>query len=267
MYLASSWPDLLQQCSFNMVFLANLRKQIYQASRHATHDIFCMYTRYPLKMALPDYKNCIWVTSQSVKSIGYQDSPFDQRLLSVHIAFLSSSIRYQDSLFELRTAFEVTRDCRTLDFLRVLRFELRLHFKSFYKFHFFQNHILPSYILSPIILHELQKRSLTLCICISSIPTNPTWTLQESQSFIWRPWHIDLSLALLQKDLTSLSCVVLYLDLLTQQAPQQHNHPRHLTMSWLISWLELVTDWSSILCSYDVPYLHIVDIPWIGEYW
>ena len=33
---------------FNMVSLANLGKQIYQASRRATHDIFCMYTRYLL---------------------------------------------------------------------------------------------------------------------------------------------------------------------------------------------------------------------------
>ena len=56
---------------------------------------------------------------------------------------------------------------------------------------------------------------------ISSIPTNPTQTLQEFRSFIRRPWHIDLSLALLQKDLTSFSCVVLYSNLLTQQAPQR----------------------------------------------
>ena len=56
---------------------------------------------------------------------------------------------------------------------------------------------------------------------ISSISTNPTQTLQESWSFIWRPWHIDLCIELLQKDLMSLSCVVLYSDLLTQQASQQ----------------------------------------------
>ena len=65
------------------------------------------------------YKNCIWVKSQSVESIGYQDSPF-----------------------ELRTAFEVTRDCRALDFPQVLCFELCLPFKSFYKFHSFQNQVL-----------------------------------------------------------------------------------------------------------------------------
>ena len=96
----------------------------------------------------------------SSRSIGYQDGPFDQRLLSIHVAFLSSSIRYQDSPFKLKTAFEVTRDCHTLDFPQVLCFELQLHFK----FYFFQNHILPSFPLSPIFLHKLQKHSLTLCI-------------------------------------------------------------------------------------------------------
>ena len=101
-----------------------------------------------IKTALPDYKNCIWVTSRLVESIGYQDGPF-----------------------ELRTTFEVTRDCRTLDFPWVLRSESRLRFKSFYKFHFIQNHILPSYILFPIILHELWKHSLILCIFLQSPQT------------------------------------------------------------------------------------------------
>ena len=124
-----------------------------------------------IKTALPDYKNCIWVTSRLVESIGYQDGPFDQRLLRVYVAFLSSSIGYQDGPFELRTAFEVTRNCRTLDFPRVLRFELRLRFKSFYKFHSFQNQVLPSFTLSPIFLHKLRKRSLTLCIFLQSPQT------------------------------------------------------------------------------------------------
>ena len=31
-----------------MVSFANLRKQIYEASRLTTHDVFCMYTYYPL---------------------------------------------------------------------------------------------------------------------------------------------------------------------------------------------------------------------------
>ena len=124
-----------------------------------------------IKTALPDYKNCIWVALQSVESIGYQDGPFNQRLLRVYIAFLSSSIGYQDSPFELRTAFEVTRDCHMLDFLRVLHFKLQLCFKSFYKFHFFQNHVLPRYILSSIFLHESWKHSLTLCIFLRSPQT------------------------------------------------------------------------------------------------
>ena len=124
-----------------------------------------------IKTALPNYKNCIWVTSRLVESIGYQDGPFDQRLLRVYVAFLSSSIGYQDGPFELRTAFGVTRDCRALDFPRVLRFESRLRFKSFYKFHSFQNQVLPSFTLSPISLHESRKRSLTLCIFLRSPQT------------------------------------------------------------------------------------------------
>ena len=104
-------------------------------------------------------------TLRSHGSVGYQDGPF----LTTRIAFefmsrLVESIGYQDGPFELRTAFEVTRDCRALDLPRVLHFESRLRFKSFYKFHSFQNQVLPSYTLSPIFLHESRKRSLTLCI-------------------------------------------------------------------------------------------------------
>ena len=136
------------------------------------HVLRCIFTGpLDIKMALPDYKNCIWVKSQSVKSIGYQDGPFDQRLLSVSIALLSSSIGYQDGPFKLKIAFEVTRDCCALDVLWVLCFESRLCFKSFYKFHSFQNQVLPSFTWSPIFLHKSRKRSLTLCVFLRSPQT------------------------------------------------------------------------------------------------
>ena len=56
-------------------------------------DHLCYILAGPLgiKIALPDYKDCIWVTLHSRGSIGYQDGPFDQRLLSVYVAFLSWS--------------------------------------------------------------------------------------------------------------------------------------------------------------------------------
>ena len=123
------------------------------------------------KIALPNYKNCIWVTLWSVKSIGYQDGSFNQRLLSVYITFLSSSIRYQDGSFELRTAFDDIRHCHALDLLWVLHFKSWFTFKSFYKWYFSQSQVLPSSTLSSIILHKLQKYFLTLCIFLQSPQT------------------------------------------------------------------------------------------------
>ena len=102
----------------------------------------------------------------------------------------------------------------------VIMFQEFLQVSFHSKPHFTKLHIIPYH--STRIVEALFD-----LVHISSIPTNPTWTLQESRSFIWRPWCIDLSLALLQKDLTSLPCVVLYLDLLMQQAPQQP-----LSMVW-----------------------------------
>ena len=148
------------------------KHKVYLLKKFLSSSLHCILVGLlGIKTALPDYKNCIWVASRSVKFIGYQDGPFNQRLLSVSVAFLSSSIGYQDGPFELRTAFEVTRDCHALDFPWVLCFKSWLCFKSFYKFHFIQNHVLPSYILSPIILHKSQKRSLILCIFLQSPQT------------------------------------------------------------------------------------------------
>ena len=136
-----------------------------------------------IKTALSDYKNCIWVASRSVESIGYQDSPFEQRLLSVSVAFLSSSIGYQDGPFELRTAFEVTRDSRALDFLRVLHFELRLCFKSFYKFHSFQNHVFVTILFFYFCPMPHSFLLTTLCPTLCPMPSSIWLTVDSYSSY------------------------------------------------------------------------------------
>ena len=102
-------------------------------------------------------------------------------------------------------------------------FRVAITFQEFLQVPFLSKPSFTKFYIVPYLSTRVAEAFFDL-VHISSIPTNPTRTLQESRSFIWRPWHIDLSLALLQKDLMSLSCVVLYSDLLTQQAPHFGAH-------------------------------------------
>ena len=138
-----------------------------------------------IKMALPDYKDCIWVTLRSRGSVEYQDGP--SWLQELHLSHIAISqvhwvsrqpfrLEIAKSLhcfsvklhqvarhpFELRIVFEDTRDCHVLDFLWVLYFESRLCFKHFNEFYSFQNQVLPSSI-SPLSFYTNHGGILWFC--------------------------------------------------------------------------------------------------------
>ena len=194
-------------------------------------------------MALPDYKDCIWVTLRSRGSIGYQDGPsWLQELHLSHVVIswvhwvsrwpfwpeIAKSLRcFSVKLHWVsRQPFRVENCIWSYKGLSCMRlsasasFWVAITFQEFLPVSFLSKPSFTKFYIIPYLSTRIAEAFFDL-VHIPSIPTNPTRTLQESQSFIWRPWHIDLSLALLQKDLTSFSWVVFYSDLLTQQAPQR----------------------------------------------
>ena len=190
-------------------------------------------------------------------SIGYQDGP--SWLQELHLSHVAISRVHWVSRRPFRPEIAKSLRCFSVKLHRVSRrpfrvenciwsykglsrvrlsasasFRVAITFQEFLQVSFLSKPSFTKLYIIPYLSTRVAEAFFDL-VHISSIPTNPTRTLQESRSFIWKPWHIDLSLALLQKDLTSFSCVVLYSDLLTQQASHRGYCDVVRSLTWALS--------------------------------